>query len=201
LWATQLGIVALFGEKTKRAADVIEQNPGKSFGTGFFMTTTAGLVGFLLVVQPFGPLRLVGWITLAVLLCLVLLGSAGLAALTARRIQKMDARLSDLGAVGRGAAFLIAMGLLPFVGTFLLFPILFCFSLGAGFRVMRERNRFAENTPILPTVQVQALTPITPVAPPVPGTPWASRIMAAQQTAHQAAENDSQNTDVQQIGR
>jgi hypothetical protein len=154
LWASQLATAAIFSQKTHRAAEQIERNPGKSFRAGLGLAVTAGVVGFILVNQPNGVLKLVGWVMLAGLFALALIGSAGLATLVAGRLRNMDPKLSHLGAVGRGAAFLIAAGLLPFLGTFLLFPAMLCFSLGGGLRAVRDKSAsVTEIDPILPTAQ------------------------------------------------
>src|SRR5690242_1340207 len=84
LWGAELATAALFGEKARRVADHIERQPGRAFGTGFALLTTAGVVGLVLVNQPFGPLKLVGWAMLAGLFALAVLGSTGLATLAAR---------------------------------------------------------------------------------------------------------------------
>jgi hypothetical protein len=164
LWATQLATAALFSEKTRRAAEQIERNPGRSFWTGFGLAVTAGVVGLILVNQPNGVLRLVGWVMLAGLLSLALIGSAGLATIVAGRLRNMDPKLSYLGSLGRGAAFLIAADLLPFLGTFLLFPVMLCFSLGGGIRAVRDKSASVnEIDPILPNAQAQfASTAIWP---------------------------------------
>jgi hypothetical protein len=188
LWASQLATAAIFIQKTQQAAEQIERNPGKSFRAGLGLAVTAGVVGFILVNQPNGVLKLIGWVMLAGLFALALIGSAGLATLVAGRLQKMDPKLSHLGAVGRGAAFLIAAGLLPFLGTFLLFPAMLCFSLGGGLRAVRDKS--ASVDPILPTAQF-ATTAI-----------WPSRTAGTvEPTAVQQGIAPSENVINQNIGR
>src|SRR4051812_9970196 len=78
LWASLLGISALFGERTRRAANVIEAQPGRTLGIGAALAVTAGAVGLIFVNQPNGLIKFIGWVLLAGLLAMAALGSAGL---------------------------------------------------------------------------------------------------------------------------
>jgi hypothetical protein len=139
LWASLLGISALFGERTRRAANAIEAQPGRTLGHGFLLAATAGIVGVALVNQPNGLIKFVGWVLLAGLLATAALGSAGLSRVTGERVGRMDPKLSTLGAVGRGAGLLVTAGFLPVLGWFGFFPVMLFVSLGAGCRAMTEK--------------------------------------------------------------
>jgi len=147
LWASLLGISALFGERTRRASNVIEAQPGRTLGIGSLLTATAGIIGVALINQPNGLFKFVGWVMLAGLLAMAALGSAGLSRVAGQRVGRMDPNLSTLGAVGRGAGLLVTAGFLPFLGWFGFFPLMLFVSLGAGCRAMAEKMPLADPQP------------------------------------------------------
>ena len=147
LWASLLGISALFGERTRRAANVIEAQAGRTLGLGAALAVSAGAIGLIFVNQPNGLLKFVGWVMLAGLLAMAALGSAGLSRVAGARVGRMDPNLSTLGAVGRGAGLLVTAGFLPFLGWFGFFPLMLFISLGAGCRAMAEKTPLGDPQP------------------------------------------------------
>ena len=130
LWAAIVGAATIFPKTVHRAATFAEQESGKTLGGGIVVALTAGILGLILVNQPNGLFKLIGFGFLAALFALAVLGSAGLATVAGERVGRLDSRLSPLGSIGRGAAFLVAAGFFPFVGWMLFFPAMFILSLG-----------------------------------------------------------------------
>ncbi|MDX1931293.1 MAG: hypothetical protein SFU56_01685 [Capsulimonadales bacterium] len=139
LWTAIVGASVLFQDRARQAAAAVENQGKKVAGVGAVMTFTAGLFALIAINQPNGLIKLIGWVLLAALMLLAILGSAGLATLTGERLCGMDRRLTRLGGVGRGAGILVAAGFLPFVGWFLLFPAMLMLSLGAGWAAIRRK--------------------------------------------------------------
>ncbi len=93
LWALLIGIALVFGERAAEAQMRLETRPFPMLAVGVGLALTAGLVGQILVSQPNGMLKLVGWALLLGLLTLSLLGGAGLALIVAGRIRQAAPRL------------------------------------------------------------------------------------------------------------
>jgi hypothetical protein len=140
LWAAQMSCAFLFRKKTQQAAMMLETQTWKTLGTGVGVAATAGVLALILVSQPNGLIKMIGWVLLAGLLAHSVLGAAGLATLGGERIKKMAPRLPELGCTGRAAALLTTAGFLPVFGWLFIFPVAFLFSLGAGWRAMRYRE-------------------------------------------------------------
>jgi hypothetical protein len=137
LWTAIVGASVLFKDRVQQAALAAEQDTAKVVGTGAGIVAAGGLFTVILISQPNGLFKLIGWVLLACLMLLAILGSAGLATLTGERLVRMDERLSPLGGVARGAGLLVVAGFLPFVGWALLFPAMLMISLGSGWRALR----------------------------------------------------------------
>lgn len=139
LWTSIVGTSVLFRERAKRAALAAEQDTPKTLGLGAGIMLGAGLLTVILINQPNGLFKLIGWVLLACLILLAILGSAGLSTVAAERIGHLNRRLSPLACIGRGAGLLVVAGFLPFVGWALLFPAMLMLSLGAGWRGLRMK--------------------------------------------------------------
>lgn len=143
LWAAIVVFAVLFPARVKRAALLAEQEWRKSLLWGAGVAFAAGGFGLILANQPNGLLRFVGWVLLLGLLAVAVLGAAGLADLTAKRVLRLNPGHSQLGATGRGAALLVAAGFLPILGWFAFFPVQALLALGAGARALLHRARVA----------------------------------------------------------
>src|SRR2546421_9613380 len=89
LWTAIVGTSVLFKERAQQAAMAAEQDTKKVVGIGAGIFVVAGLFAVILIPQPNGLLKLIGWVLLASLLLLAILGSSGLATLTGERLQRM----------------------------------------------------------------------------------------------------------------
>lgn len=132
LWALLLGCALVFGERAAEAQARLEARPWQMLGVGVALALLGGVLGQVLANQPNGALKLVGWALLLGLLTLSVLGGSGLTLIAAGRIRQMAPRLSQFAAVGRGAGLLIAAGLVPVLGWFVVLPLGVLTTLGAG---------------------------------------------------------------------
>ncbi|MBC8103820.1 MAG: hypothetical protein H7Z41_14695 [Cytophagales bacterium] len=131
LWAALLVTLLLFPARTGRASERIEQQPWRCLGMGTLVSGTAGVIAVVLLNQPNGFFKLLGWVALALLLGLATVGSAGLSMVVAKRIRASDADVPPLRASGYGAGLLVASGVLPVLGWMIFLASLLT-SLGAG---------------------------------------------------------------------
>jgi hypothetical protein len=140
-WALLVGTALVFEKRAALAQQRIEEDSLRVFGTGVILVVTAGVLALVLVNQPNGALKLVGWMLLMGLLALCALGGGGLALLLGSRIRHLDSGLSSLSALARGAGLIVLAALVPVLGWFFLVPLAIIISLGAAFQVMWPRRR------------------------------------------------------------
>ncbi len=139
LWAALLVTLLLFSDRTKAAAERIEGRPWRCAGIGTLVLLSAGLVTVILMNQPNGLFKLMGWLFLAFLLALATFGSAGLSRVVAERIVTADSAVPPFRAAGYGAGLLVASGLIPVLG-WLIFAASILTSLGAGALTLKPRK-------------------------------------------------------------
>jgi hypothetical protein len=154
LWAAILVMLLLFSSRTREAAERIEQSPWRCAGIGTLVLAIAGLITIILLNQPNGALKLLGWFSLALLLVLAILGSAGLSRVLADRILKVDSAVPPFRAAGYSAGLLVATGLLPILGWLILVVSLLT-SLGAGILTLKRRKKVTVAVP-------EAMGPVPP---------------------------------------
>ena len=143
LWALLVGAALLFERQANEARTRLEVRPLRALGLGAALVITAGLVAIILINQPNGLLKLIGWILFLGLLALSALGGGGLALLVSGRIRGAEPRLSVLGALGRGAGLVVAAGLVPVLGWLLIMPLAMIATLGAGVQAVFHRTQVA----------------------------------------------------------
>ncbi len=161
LWAALLVTLLLFSSRTRAVAERIESHPWRCAGVGSLVLLSAGIVTVILVNQPNGLFKLLGWLSLAFLLALATFGSAGLSRVVAERIVTADSAVSPFRAAGYGAGLLVATGLFPVLG-WLIFAASLLTSLGAGALTLK-RGRREKSLP------VDAVAPVTATVPAAAG--------------------------------
>lgn len=139
LWALAIAVSSLFGERTARARERLEQSPVKVILLGAVIALVLGIVSEGMLSEPEGFLNLVGLIIQLLLLILVAIGFSGLSALVAQRLTKLDPMLTPYGALSRGALFCILATLVPVLGWFVIGPLIISASLGAGVKAVFSR--------------------------------------------------------------
>ncbi|MES2460405.1 MAG: hypothetical protein V4671_07465 [Armatimonadota bacterium] len=154
LWAAIVVTLLVFSTRTIAVADRIQSQPWRCAGVGTLVLLSAGLVTVILVNQPNGLFKLLGWLSLAFLLALATFGSAGLSRVVAQRIVSTDSAVPPFRAAGYGAGLLVATGLLPVLG-WLILAVSLLTSLGAGTLTLKRKKK----------QQAEAPNPIAAVAP------------------------------------
>jgi hypothetical protein len=150
LWAMVVGFAMLFGKKAEAAREFVEEHPWRSFFVGGIVWVVVFVIAQILIAQPFGPLKLVGYAASTYLLVVTVIGGAGLSLLVAEKIHAIDRRRSRYSAIGRAAALLIIGSMLPFFG-WILGGIGAITCVGAGFQSLigfGKRRRVRQTAPM-----------------------------------------------------
>jgi hypothetical protein len=140
LWAGIVAFSVVFSGKARIAAQALTERPGRQIGFGFLIAavSTGITIAFL---SKGGPVASIGFFIAAAIMALAVMGSAGLAMVVAERLKQLDTTYSPLSSTVRGAALSVAVGLIPVIGWFFLFPAALCASLGAGMTALTTRKR------------------------------------------------------------
>jgi hypothetical protein len=116
LWAALVLCTLLFERRARYAADAIEQHPWRCLGAGLGVGSIAALIGVACVSQGSGALKLIGWVSLALLISQITLGASGFSLLIADRIRRNDDGLSRFQSTARAAGIQVAAALIPLLG-------------------------------------------------------------------------------------
>ncbi|MCU0493903.1 MAG: hypothetical protein MUD01_20120 [Chloroflexaceae bacterium] len=114
-----------------RAHQRLEQTPGRCLLFGLLLTLPALVVLGVLLALP-GVFQLLGWLGLLLLFTAASVGAAGLADLMSSRFPSMAGGRVGPGAMVRSAVALELAVIFPFIGWFVLLPLLTLATLGAA---------------------------------------------------------------------
>ncbi len=138
-WALLLGMALLFNRRANLAQQNFEASPWRVLATGAVLALLGVGGAIVLLNQPNGILKLVGWALLLATLALAALGAGGLILLLAESVQRAQPGMSHFHALLRGAGLLVAAGLVPLLGWLLVVPLTILVSTGAGWCALRGR--------------------------------------------------------------
>jgi hypothetical protein len=131
----------------ERAHGRLEAAPWRCFWIGLAGLLASGLPVAALFNIPAGPVQLIGWVGLFVLLALASIGAAGLAALMGQRLRSVGVNASAPGALLRGAIALELAAAFPLVGWFVVIPIATICVFGAALLALLRRGSQAASDP------------------------------------------------------
>jgi hypothetical protein len=169
-WALLLGMALLFNRRANLAQQNLQSSRWRVLATGSVVALLGVGGAIVLLNQPNGILKLVGWALLLATLALSALGASGLVLLLAESVQRAEPGMSHFRALLRGAGLLVAAGLVPLVGWFLVLPLTVFVSTGAGWCALRGR---------IPTPNKKRLHNMPQVAPIVVAPPFEEPTSAA----------------------
>lgn len=155
-WALLLGMALLFNRRANMAQQNLQSSPWRVLASGSVLALFGVGGAIVLLNQPNGILKLVGWALLLATLALAALGVGGLILLLAESVQRAQPGMSQFQALLRGAGLLVAAGLVPLLGWFLMVPVTIIISIGAGWCALRGR---------VPTTNEKRLHNVSQVAP------------------------------------
>ena len=139
IWALLMATALLFDERTTQAKELLKDSPVRTMIDGGIWAASAGVLAVILLNQPNGLLKLVGWVLFLGLMLVITLGAGGLALLVSDRIRAVEPRLSPFFTMLCGAGLIVLSGMVPLLGWFILTPAAVVTSLGMGVRTLRQR--------------------------------------------------------------
>lgn len=139
-WALLVGVALLFPARATGCQTLLAQRPWRALITGAILVATAGLVAIMLLRQPNGLGKLLGWAGLAALLGIAALGASGLSLLLGERLAHQQPDASKWSTLARGAGLLVVSGIVPLLGWFGVVPLSIVASLGAGWLSLWKRT-------------------------------------------------------------
>jgi hypothetical protein len=145
LLTTQLTLPAA----VERARQRIERTPWRCFGLGVVMMGLSAIPILALLNVP-GPGQFTGVTLTVLLLCVGLIGAAGMAALLGTRLlTASNGHLSPSGSFVAGATTLELAAIFPIIGWLIILPLALLLALGAaGYALLRPSPRFPTPTPV-----------------------------------------------------
>ncbi|HEX9925894.1 MAG TPA: hypothetical protein VGD99_24775 [Anaerolineae bacterium] len=133
-------LAALLPAAGRRSQAALLRSPWRAFFIGLANYLFLGGISLILLNTEVRPLALVGVIIAAALISITLIGLTGLVTLTGERLAALRSReTSPFSHLVWGTVTVTLAGLLPFIGWFLLAPVLLMVSFGAA--VLAWRNR------------------------------------------------------------
>lgn len=133
-WALILAFTLLLPGRINVAEARLTGHPWRSFFLGLFLLAVLGTASVVMLGMALPLAKLMGTMLLLVILSIGMLGFAGLALRTSRKIQMLDSSVSPYRNLTRASAILVISCFFPFLGWFLIAPILFSIGIGAGFQ-------------------------------------------------------------------
>ncbi len=138
-WALTICMGYLFSNHAASAARAIQKKPWLSLGLGFAALATVGLVSIILLSVPNPAVKFLGTLTAGFIVLAAFLGNAGMSRIMGERIRA-EGGCTDYAAFTKGSGLLVAACMFPVFGWFVLGPILFIISLGAGISTLLTKH-------------------------------------------------------------
>ncbi|MBS1716981.1 MAG: hypothetical protein JSS72_04530 [Armatimonadetes bacterium] len=133
-WALTLLADSFFPYRIQRANEAVSVRTNSTLAMGAIVLLIVGTIALMLVSSKVPLLVLFGLLLTSVVLAIAVIGLSGTARLIATRLRSMDNAMSEYGSLSRASAILFASALMPFVGWFIVAPLLLCMGLGAGLK-------------------------------------------------------------------
>lgn len=121
---------------TQKAEHALERSPKRCLLGGIGLVL-AFVMGIALWSAPVPLLKLMGFLIVTGLTCLLTLGGAGMAQLMGKRISEMSGAKTTFGALVRGSIAYSVGVFFPYIGWFVLAPLSILCALGAGVAALR----------------------------------------------------------------
>jgi len=142
LAALMVTLAALLPTVSKRSQSAVQRSPWRAFFIGLANYLFLGGIALILLDAGEGLLTFISLILLAFLTIVTAIGLAGLVKLLGERLAGLRGEeMSPLKQVIWGAVALELASLLPFIGWFLLAPIVLMLSFGAAVLAWRNRKQ------------------------------------------------------------
>jgi len=143
-YAAILAAGLFFEPATARARERVAFGVWRTALTGLLIAATIGTLAFVMIAAPPPPLKILGVAVLGALLFVAAIGASGMAKLAAERISESHPEMQAFTARSRAAMLIVGSTMMPFVGWFIVAPLMLAVALGAGWRATVRRVRRAE---------------------------------------------------------
>jgi hypothetical protein len=138
-WALTICMGYLFSNHAGSAARSIQKKPWLAVGLGLATLLTIGLLSIILLSVPNPAVKFAGTLSSGFIVLTAFLGNAGMARIMGEKIRA-ECGCTDYAAFTKGAGLLVAACMFPVFGWFVLGPILFIMSLGAGITTLLTKH-------------------------------------------------------------
>lgn len=150
VWGATVLTMLLAGAKTQAASAQVRTSPFKAGLLGFAVALVIILFGVILANVGAPLVRIVGVMLLMFQALLGVLGAASVATLAADKIRQADGTISEYGAIVRGSLLVVALASIPFLGWFIVTPVLLAFGTSSLF----AKKHSAQTAVTAPPVEV-----------------------------------------------
>jgi hypothetical protein len=132
----------LFPKAVERARVRLADTPGQSFWLGLVIALILGIFITIMLLVPFVPAKVIGWVTFVSGLAVSGLGASGIAAQMGLRLTQQSNGLSPYGSFVRAALVLELAVFFPVIGWGIFLPVAVIISMGAtAFSLLRWQPR------------------------------------------------------------
>ncbi|HTQ09395.1 MAG TPA: hypothetical protein VMI31_04930 [Fimbriimonadaceae bacterium] len=139
-WALLVGSSLIFRHKAQISQSLIQHAPFRSFFLGAVLLFVMGFVSAIFLTVPIPAVKFFGYSGMFVIVSLASLGAGGLVLFVAERLRQYDPRLRPFVALNRGALVIVASGLVPVFGLFVVFPAVLAIGLGTAAQAIFMRQ-------------------------------------------------------------
>lgn len=133
VWGATVLTMLLAKSKTEAASSMIKAGPWKAGFMGLAMALVVIIFGIILINVPAPLIKVIGIGLLMVQALLGVLGAASVASLAAERIRRADSSVSEYGALVRASLLVVSLASMPFIGWFLVTPVLLAYGASSLF--------------------------------------------------------------------
>lgn len=137
-WAAMVLSAIAFPNRAAKGANALSQKTGGTFFLGFMVFAPATFLGLVLASLPNPAAKILGFLVFLALLLMALLGAGGLVRFVSDKVKASAGDVSQYGSITRGAALLVAACNIPFLGWFLLVPLMIIGSVGCYFGGLKQ---------------------------------------------------------------
>lgn len=147
---------SLFPRTVGRAQQAILGRPYRIFMTGALVGVPLTLIGFSMLTQGAGPVKFIGAFIVMSITLAALFGSTGLVRQVGLGLDSGHSERSNGGLVLRGGAVVSIACVLPFVGWFMIIPIVLVLGFGAALHLAWSRKPAPARTAVPSAGAMQA---------------------------------------------
>ncbi len=140
-WAMMLLAALLFSHRTEVAMQEYLTRPARGFGLGLVVLVIWGTGAIVLANMPNPLLKILGVVGFMIPFLVSVIGSAGLCGLIAKRIRDAEPGITPYSAMVKATMLVAVAWFFPFIGWFIVAPVILITSLGIGVRVLRHKPK------------------------------------------------------------